>query len=274
VPRELKDVLGYFLPEADAGTDGRTDRDRPRAGLGNGGPAESERPAELPIVALPIGDQDVVRAAFAWNLAVEVARRGAASILVAPAQGNPSLLWPDAGPGPVGSEMVMVGATDLATLTSAARDIALTRATDSTYDTGVVFVRIPPAWLVPCQEARSLLRWCLLFGTAEHRDLMETYALTKTLLEANPEARVGLTIHGVRRIAQAETAFRRVAEVVQRRLRRPLLSYGLLVDDLHIYRAIVARRPIGLEHPQSRAARALQDVARMIVEDARKYSLA
>jgi MinD-like ATPase involved in chromosome partitioning or flagellar assembly len=170
--------------------------------------------------------------------------------------------------------MVMAAASDLATLDRVARDIALTRAADSTHDAGIVFVRVPPAWLAQSWQAQSLLRWCLLFGTAERRDLMETYALAKTLLEADPDARVGLTIHGVRRIAQAETAFRRVSEVTQRRLGRALLSYGLLVDDLHIYRAIVARRPIGLEHPQSRAARALQDVARLIIEDARKYSLA
>ena len=35
------------------------------------------------------------------------------------------------------------------------------------------------------------------------------------------------------------------------------------------HRAIVARRPIGLEHPQSPAARALRDVARLVLEDAR-----
>jgi MinD-like ATPase involved in chromosome partitioning or flagellar assembly len=52
------------------------------------------------------------------------------------------------------------------------------------------------------------------------------------------------------------------------------VSYGLLVDDLHVYRAIVARRPIGLEHPQSPAARALRDVARLVLEDARKIALA
>jgi MinD-like ATPase involved in chromosome partitioning or flagellar assembly len=45
-------------------------------------------------------------------------------------------------------------------------------------------------------------------------------------------------------------------------------SYGLLVDALHVYRAIVAQRPIGLAHPQSPAARALRDVAQLLLTDA------
>ena len=46
----------------------------------------------------------------------------------------------------------------------------------------------------------------------------------------------------------------------------------LVVDDLHVYRAIVSRRPIGIEHPQSRAARALRDVARLVLDDARSLA--
>jgi hypothetical protein len=61
--------------------------------------------------------------------------------------------------------------------------------------------------------------------------------------------------------------------VAARHLGRSPQSYGLLADDLHVYRAIAARRPIGLEHPQSRAARALGDVARMLWSDAQKMSL-
>jgi MinD-like ATPase involved in chromosome partitioning or flagellar assembly len=57
--------------------------------------------------------------------------------------------------------------------------------------------------------------------------------------------------------------------VALRHLSAKLLSYGLLVDDLHVYRAIVSGRPVGLEHPQSPAARALRDVARLLLEDTR-----
>jgi len=36
----------------------------------------------------------------------------------------------------------------------------------------------------------------------------------------------------------------------------------------------VSRRPIGLEHPQSRAARALRDVAQLLLEDAEVRAVA
>ena len=54
----------------------------------------------------------------------------------------------------------------------------------------------------------------------------------------------------------------------------PNLGLGRLdVHDLDVYRAIVAQRPIGLDHPQSPAARALRDVAGLLLEDARKASV-
>ena len=218
---------------------------------------------------MPIGDRDVVRAAFAWNLVVETVRTGASATLLAPQEGEGSPLWPDLGPGPLGAEVVSTGARDLSSLSRAALDVAVARAADAA-DGGFVLVRVPPPWLEDGARARPLLRWALLFSSPERRDLLEAYRLSKCLRSAVPEANIGLTIHGVRRIAEAEEAFRRVARVSQRHLGQPLLSYGLLVDDLHVYRAITARRAIGLEHPQSRAARALQDVARLLLEDARR----
>ena len=228
----------------------------------------SERPAALPILAVPIGDRDVVRAAFAWNLVVESVRTGASATLLAPQEGEGAPLWPDFGPGPMGAEVVSTAARDLGNLSRAALDVAVDRAADAA-EGGFVLVRVPLPWL---EDARALplLRWVLLFSSPERRDLLEAYRLSKSVRSAVPEARIGLTIHGVRRIAEAEEAFGRVAGVSQRHLGRPLRSYGLLVDDLHVYRAIASRRAIGLEHPQSRAARALQDVARLLLEDARQ----
>jgi MinD-like ATPase involved in chromosome partitioning or flagellar assembly len=113
----------------------------------------------------------------------------------------------------------------------------------------------------------------LFFASPESQDLRDAYALAKHLLQSGRTTRIGLTIHGARRIGEAKDAFTRLAGTALRHLRHSVVSYGLLVDDLHVYRAIVARRPIGLEHPQSRAARALRDVARLLLDDARKPTL-
>jgi hypothetical protein len=137
-----------------------------------------------------------------------------------------------------------------------------------------VLVRVPPGWLGRAGEGHGLLRWALLFSSTDPHDLLETYALAKRVLGASHEARVGVTIHGARRVREAQHAFLHLAGVTARHLGRELSSYGLLVDDLQIYRAIVSRRPIGLEHPQSRAARALRDVARLLLEDARETARA
>jgi hypothetical protein len=215
-----------------------------------------------------MGERDVVRAAFTWNLAVEVARHGASSTLVAPEDDEPGLLWPEPGPGPLGSEIVLVDARGLGELYRAALDVAVARAADCR-DGGVVLVRVPSPWLGDAAKGSGLFRRVLLFASLEPRDLLETYGLAKRLLSAVADTQVGITIHGARRISEAEQAFQLLAGVAARHLRRPLVSYGLLVDDLHVYRAIVSRRPIGLERPPSRAARALSDVARLLLEDTR-----
>ncbi len=269
MPRDLSDVLDYFLPEVDPPA-------RPRGAarlLALREPdRRRDRPAALPIVALPIADRDVVRQALAWNLAVEVARTGASAALVSPRTGDVATVWPEAGRGPLGTQVVLSDASDPGELARAALDVAVARAADA--DEGVVLVRLPPEWLGAAAGARALMRWILLFSSPELSDLRESYLLLKRLAHAAPEAELGLTIHGARRIGEAERAFARVAELAARHLGRELVSYGLLVDDLHVYRAIVARRPIGLEHPQSRAARALRDVAQLVLDDARRTALA
>ena len=113
----------------------------------------------------------------------------------------------------------------------------------------------------------------LLLSTPEPRDLQENYALAKCAYQRGSEPVVGMVVHGVRRRRDAEHAFDRLANAAVRHLGHSPVSYGLLADDLHVYRAIASRRPIGLEHPQSRAARALRDVARMLYEDAEKMTL-
>jgi len=266
LPRDLGDVLHYFIPDGEAG---------PR----QSGPPIATRsiarstPKVLPIVGVPIGDRDVVRAAFTWNLTVEIARLGASAVLLAPTLDERSPLWPEPGPGPLGAEVVLGACEDLGELHRAALDLAVSRTENVGSEGGVVFVRIPPRWLREISEGGNLLRWTLLFSSTDPSDLRETYGIAKLLMNSNPAARVGVTIHGVKRVDDARRAFGQLAGSAARHLGREISSYGLLVDDLDVYRAIVAQRPIGLVHPQSPAARALRDVARLVLEDARAFTV-
>ena len=266
MPRELEDVLHYFLPGAEA--------EPHREPRGDDGPPHEDvaRPVALPILTLPVAGRDVVRAAFAWNLTVELTRLGAPTTLIAPRDPAVAPLWPDAGPGPMGVAVEYVRASDAAALGHAAVDAAVRGAVEGTGE-GVVAVCVPPAWLLRHRAVRPLLHWMLLLSTPESRDLLEAYALAKCAYRRGSDPLVGLVVHGVRRMRDAARAFERVAEVAVRHLGHSPVSYGLLADDLHVYRAIASRRPIGLEHPQSRAARALRDVARMVLEDSRKMSI-
>ena len=275
MPRDLADVLHYFIPEfeRDPGADGQPHLET-FSDLNPSGPRPHNRraPTALPLMGVPIGQRDVVRAAFTWNLVVEVARLGGHATLVAPSASALSPLWPASGTGPMSSEVVFAEATNLGQLYRAALDIAISRSVDAE-NGGLVFVRVPPTWLRKAAEGGSLLRWMLLFTSAESRDLLEAYGIAKILLGLHPSARVGVTVHGASGRQEAERAFERLASCTERHLGKDLSSYGLLVDDLHVYRAIVAQRPIGLAHPQSPAAKALRDVAQMLLSDARELAV-
>jgi hypothetical protein len=265
LPRDLADVLHHFLPDIDP-IDPVVDEPTPNI------TSSPKGKTPLPILGLPIGDRDVVRSALAWNLAIETARLGASTVIVTPSSDRCSPLWPEPGPGPLGTELVFCPATDLESLYKVAGELADSRA-DRSRRGGLVFVRIPPAWLTGRGSIAQPVRWLLLLTSANRRDLREAFEVAKTLLASNPKAEVGVTIHGVTTISEAKNAFEYLSRISLEKLGLVLASYSLLVDDLHVYRAIAAQRPIGLAHPQAPATRALQDVARLLYEDSRSRVL-
>lgn len=284
MPRDLADVLHYFMPEIDgdaAAPEAPPAVDTSSNAVGGPPPRVRERFAfasdplsaapespPLSVLGLPIGDRDVVRAALAWNLSVETARLGDAALLLAPASTADSPLWPEPGPGPLGTELVLSAATTLADLEAHAMELAKSHAT-KTRGRGIVFVRVPPAWIVSERASTHAIRWWLLLSSANRRELRHAHDIAQRLRAANPEVQIGATIHGVSAIAEASSAFEHLARLSREDVGSALRSYGLLVDDLHVYRAIAAQRPIGLAHPQAPATRALMDVARLLAEDTR-----
>lgn len=282
LPRDLADVLHYFLPELDApGTPEEAPApsertiDAPEGVRPSGGgppPAGPPDTPPLPVLGLPIRDRDVVRAALSWNLAVETSRLGGASVLLAPETDRGSPLWPCEGEGPLGCELLFCPAKDLVDLCAVAAELARARAARARHG-GIVFVRIPPAWLAGEGPLPDALRWLLLLTSPRPEDANDAFELAHRASERQPSIEIGVTIHGVDRIAVARRAFESLLRRTQRELGQSLISYGLLVDDLDVYRAIAAQRPIGLAHPQAPASRALADVARLLYEDARSRVL-
>ena len=294
MPRDLSDVLHYFIPEADPPARDETAQqatpaprclapsspDDPPGDGWRSVPVAPQAPspddaeprnvspgAALPIVAVPIEDDEPVRAALLWNLAVEVARRGGRGQLLVPERSTAGAAWPAPGRQPLGAELVVRPARDLGELYRAAVELALggTPAAEG----GLVLVHVPPAWLAAPGDGAALLEWALLLTRSDASDLRATWRLAKALLAARPDARLGVTIHGATSRESAERGFASLARAARERLGRDLASYGLLTDDLSVYRAGTAQRPIGLTHPQSLAARALHDVAGILLEDAR-----
>lgn len=255
-------MLHYFIPEAGDG-DGTPAPHERRARAAP--PAAARSLGPLGVIAVPLGHRDVLRATFVWNLAVEMTAQGAPTTVVAASRMSPPV-WPEPGRNAMGAELVPVLADGLGDLSRAALDVAVSRAADD--DPGSqVLVCIPPEWLRKAADGAAILRRVLLFTSPDATELIETYALAKHLAGRGCGSVLGVTVYGVQRVEAAARAFERLAWTAERHLGCRLTSYGLLVDELQIYRAIVERRPIGVAHPQSRAARSLRDVARLVLDD-------
>lgn len=278
MPRDLADVLHYFLPELDAGAAppaNATDRPRRSRIDGRGAERPTERPTgrlPLSLLGIPIGDRDVVHAAYTWNLAIETARQGGASLIVAPECDRETALWPAAGAGAFGGEVVYCAVGDLAGLCRAAAALAEERSRQSPRG-GIVFTRIPPEWLAEARASLEPLRWLLFFASPGRMGIDAPLERLKPLLERQPGIDVGVTLQGFRRVGEARKAFDDLARRFDERLGTSLVSYGFLVDDLDVYRGIATGQPIGLRAPDAPAGRALRDVARLLYEDARSRVL-
>ncbi len=245
--RELQDVLHYFLPRpASASDDGRT--------------APAHR------VSVPLAPHDVVRLALLWNLAVEAARQGARVALVIPGAGR-CASWLRPGIGPLGIEVAEVPAGRLCELAEGVEDAAR-RAASRAGARSLVLVAVPVASLRAGADGGPLLDRVLLLTRPEERELLETWTVLGAISERAPRARIGVSLFGVSSLAHARRAFDGLAALAELELARPLASFGVLIDDVHLSRSIVSQRPIALGQPSTPAARALTDVAAMLLEDA------
>ncbi len=244
MPRDLAEVLHYFLPDAEG-----------RASVPPG-----PDPASHPVLAVPLPRGDLVRSALFWNLAVAAARlAGGVRVVTLPAPEDPPVA-PEPGRGPLGIEVLHAEAAEPSALAACARAAARSE--------GLVIAAVPPEWLRKAADLAPLLSWVVTLARPEPHEMLESYAALKRAALQHPEARLGACVFGVRRVAQAQRTFERLALTVERHLDRELVSYGMLIDDVQLSRSVVSRRPIALSYPAAPAARALTDVAGMLLEDA------
>jgi len=240
MPRELGDVLHLFAPEL----------------------ASSDEVGAAPAcVGAPIASADCTSIALLRNLAVETSRQGARVSLLAPpsldgGRTSPLELLGVATP-PVDDEPgVLVCGAERA-LREAPR-----------FEPAFVFAALPSAWLRKASDLAPLLRWTLTLVRPDEVSLTHAAFALDAIATTAPGARLGVTVYGVRTLAEARDCFEHLALRSEQRLGRTLTSYGVLVDDVRLSRSIVTGRPIALASPHSGAARALADVASLLLADA------
>jgi hypothetical protein len=259
MPRELADVLHYLLPESEQDGSAAQQASRPPRGSRPGSEPEGRA-----VLWVPLAPHDVVRGALVWNLAIEGARQGSTVRLVSPAAA-PCASWPPPGRGPLGIETVAVDGGGVAGL---ARAAAAAPPAGGAGPTALTLVGVPIDWIQGGAAEEADVDWLLLLARPDERDLLEAWTVLEAVAQRAPGARIGVSIFGVRSLADARRTFDGLAALADLELARELVSYGVLIDDVHLSRSIVAQRPIALAQPSSPAARALADVAGMLLADA------
>jgi len=244
-------AVGTRLPDADSTSHSETREDA------------------LPLAAVPIGEHEIVRASLVSSLAGEVAALGGDATILTPITADARRLFPPAAFESTNARVETTRADNLSSLYGAARELAAERGKSAAHS-GLILVRIPPMWLRGTEEASELLEWLLLFSATDSRSLADTYALAAWVLGRNPKAEIGVTIHGAEDRPSAEEAFGALARNVEQRLGRTLASYGLLVEDLDLYRSLVSSAPLCSTGPRSLAAAGLRESAKLVFERAPK----
>jgi hypothetical protein len=236
--RELADVLHHFLGDA---------------------PAEPE-PRGTASLALLSEPEDAFAVSVVWNLAHGLARGGLPVALVTSLT-DEELLPTEATPG---LTRLLAPAHDLAGLARAVSEAAAKLGEPP----GLVLTRLPPAWVAPGAAGTELLGWTLSLVPPDLERRGRALEGLRQVFAACPAARLGVSLHEVRSVREAELAFTSLARACHERSQARLVSYGVLLDDAEFYRSLLARRPLALQRPEGRAARSIGDVARLLKHDA------
>ncbi len=238
--RGLSDVLHHFDPALAR---------EPAASS----PALPDPASAVARIAVPAAPGDLLRTAIVWNLAVELRRAG--GIPEVAFRADPQL-GGDAATAGVGIGLAGDGPTAL--------DTAVERATGraaSGDGTPLVLAALSP------EDTAAPIDLLLLLVGPDAESRARAVEAARLRADAATPTPVGVTIRGARTVGEARASFEALARVLEAEGEAPVRSYGLLVDDLALYRSLVERRPVGFARPQSLATRALADVAGLLLGD-------
>ena len=242
MPRQLGDVLHYLIPEAAP-------------------PSTQAASKRNPLVIIPIEADDPVRSAISWNLAFELARTGKPWQLIIPDVGASHSHWPlgRSQPPSVPNQKIDAHTWEELEQHCAANPSATGGASN--------LAALPPDWIRAANARFQEDDLLLLFATPDTRNLMEQFALAKSAATQAHRPQLGLCIYAAKSRHEAELAFHRFHSATQKHLEISTQSYGMLFEEVQIYRAIVEQQPVGLSHPHSLASKALRNVAALIASD-------
>jgi hypothetical protein len=238
VARELADVLHYFLDD------------------------ESTVAGRARCLALIAEPDELLGTALLWSLGHELTHRGLSVAWVSTLSDEELLPSEATGVLP----RLLTPVDDLDALAAAVNEAGAKNG--ERQPPQLVLTRVPPSWLAASPRGTELLDWSLLLTGPDADARAEARIRIRQVAETHPSARVGVTLHGVRSVREAEQAFGELTHELARHGPAPT-SYGLLLEEHLLYDALLGRRPLTHHRPESRAAEALQDVARLLHEDLR-----
>jgi flagellar biosynthesis protein FlhG len=101
----------------------------------------------------------------------------------------------------------------------------------------------------------------VLVTSLEPSAIVDAYALTKVLTQADAAKEIGVVVNGARTADEAATAYRQLETATRRFLKRSVSYYGHIADDPAVRESILVQRAIVDLLPQSPASRCYRIVA-------------
>lgn len=101
----------------------------------------------------------------------------------------------------------------------------------------------------------------IVVTTPEPTAIMDAYALIKTIVSRNSDAKMSIIINRAENQNEAEDTIRKFISVVQLYLDTEVQSLGYIVNDSIVARAVKLQRPFILSFPKSAASRNVEEIA-------------